>query len=120
MRKDIAESKSECLVTELESVLVKLEAIAKAEAKKKVLLKMTAYALSPPNRGTAKRVCIQFTGEEILNEGVFNVLATDLKQRGMYLEHGSCGEEGYPVQVKSYKEKLENIDITAWDPKPIA
>ena len=80
---------------------------------------MTAYALSP-KRGTTKGVCIQFTGEEILNDGVFNVLKTDLMQRDMFLDHGSCGEQDYTVQVKSYKQKLENIDITAWDPTPIA
>ena len=116
--KDAASSKSDCLVTEYESVLVKLEAIAKKDAEEKVQLAMTAYATSP--KGTTKLVCIQFVGEEILNDGVFAVLKTDLMRRDMYLEHGSCGEQGYTVQVTDYKEKLENIDITAWDETPIA
>ena len=47
MTRNAAESKSDCLVAEYEKVLVKLEAIAKADAEKKEKLAMTAYALSP-------------------------------------------------------------------------
>ena len=75
----------------------------------------SGYALSP-NKG----VCIMLTGPDILNHGVFDVIRKDLSDRSMTLLRGTCAENGFSDQDKSYKEKLENMDVTAWNKSLIA
>ena len=60
------------------------------------------------------------TGPDILNHGVFDVIRKDLSDRSMTLLRGTCADNGFSDQDKSYKEKLENMDVTAWNKSLIA
>ena len=61
-----------------------------------------------------------FSGPDILNDGVFGVIQKDLADRSMTLLKGTCADNGFTAQDKSYKEKLENMDITAWNKSLVA